>query len=551
MKKILITLILGLMLPLSVTAAEVILECPETTNPGEEVTCNINLNSNEEVIGFEADITTSTSLVYKNYTKANGWAGDSSKNKFLIYGNKVSGNSINLGTYTYLVSKEASGILTVTFNNFKITDSQTNPLPAQTSVERKIRVKSTDNTLSSLTVSGTTLDFSKDTTTYNVEVDSNATTITAIPTDQYASVAGTGDINLNYGPNKVDITVTAENGTTKVYTINITRPDNRSTNNNLKALSLSNGSISFDTNKTTYDINIDASTTAITAEVEDAKATVSGDGVRNLGYGVNKFDITVTAENGQTKIYTINVTRNDGRDSNNYLATLTTNVGIIDFNKEKLNYTISVPNNIEETTINATAESDKAQVTGQGTHKLAEGENKFIIKVTAENDTVKEYNITIIREKVENITENNTLKNLVVTGHNLIFDKNTKEYSITTKEDKLELNIELENNESTYEVIGNENLKDGSIIQIIVTDKDGNNNIYRLKINKIEEPPKQEETHAETQKEENKEERTNLIPLIMKGLLIILGIIFVILLVIKLINNKKKTNNNIDENTNK
>ena len=133
----------------------------------------------------------------------------------------------------------------------------------------------------------------------------------------------------------------------------------------------------------------------------------------------------------------------------------------------------------------------------------------------------------------------------------MIFDKNTKDYSITTKEEKLELSVELENNESTYEVIGNENLKDGSIIQIIVTDKDGNNNIYRLKINKIEEPPKQEETFTETQKEEKQEEKTNLIPPIMKGLLIILGIIFIILLAIKLINNKKKINKSANENANK
>lgn len=546
MKKILLTIMLILILPLSVNAAEVIIECPETTNPGEEVACNINLTSNEEVIGFEADVTTSTSLVYKNYTKANGWAGDSSKNKFLIYGNKISGNNVNLGTYTYLVSKEASGILTVTFNNFKIADKDTNPLTAQASVEKKIRVRSADSTLSSLTVSGATLNFSKDTTTYNIEVDSNTVTVNATPTDQYASIGGTGSINLNYGSNKVDITVTAENGATKVYTINITRPDNRSTNNNLKTLALSNGSITFDANKTSYDINIDASTTAITAEAEDAKASVSGAGVRNLGYGVNKFDITVTAENGATKVYTINVTRNDGRNSNNYLATLTTNVGIIDFNKEKLNYTISVPNNIEEATINATAESDKSQVTGQGTHQLAEGENKFIVKVTAENETTKEYNLTIIREKVENLTENNALKNLVVEGHNLIFDKNTKDYNITTSEDKLTLTIELENSESTYEIIGNENLKDGSIVQIIVTDKEGNNNIYRLKITKIEESPKEENKPIDTPQDDSKENETNLLPKIMTGLLIVLAIVFVILLLIKLKNKKAKAK---EENT--
>ena len=544
MKKILTSILLMLMMPISVNAAEVLINCPETATAGEEITCNIDLNSNEEVIGFEADITTSTSLVYKKYTKANGWAGDSSQNKFLIYGNKVNGNNINLGTYTYLVSKEASGILTVTFSNFKIADKDTNPLSAQNSVEKKIRVKSVDNTLSSLTVTGATLNFSKDITNYDIEVDAPAVTISATATDQYASIAGTGNVNLNYGLNKIDVTVTAENGQTKVYTINITRQDNRSTNNNLKSLSLSNGSINFEENKTTYNINIDASTTAITAEVADAKASVSGTGVMNLGYGTNKFDVTVTAENGQTKVYTINITRNDSRNSNNNLAALTTNVGIIEFNKDKLNYTISIPNNIEESTITATAESEKSQVVGAGTYKLVEGENKFVIKVTAENETTKEYNLTIIREKVENLTENNTLKNIVINGHDLIFDKNTKDYNITTKEDRLSLIVELENSESTYEIIGNENLKDGSIIQIIVTDKDGNNNIYRLKIAKIEETPKQENKPTETPTEPQPEEKTNYIPIIMTGLLIVLSVIFIILLFIKM--KIKRTKKQVD-----
>lgn len=543
MKKKIILLLIGLLIPFSTNAAEVIVNCPETTIPGEEITCNININSSEEIIGFEADVTASTSLTYKSYSKASGWAGESSKSKFLLYGNKASGN-VNLGSYTYKVANDASGTLKFTLSNFKISDVNVNPITVQSPVEKSIRIKSNIATLSSLTVAGATFDFKPETTTYNLEINSENTTISATATDPYASISGTGNVNLNYGANKFDIVVTAEAGTLKTYTINITRPDNRSKDNNLSSLSLSNGEINFDVNKTNYDINIDASTTAITATAQDTKSTVIGTGVKNLNYGVNKFDIVVTAENGTTKTYTINVTRNDNRDTNNYLSSLTTNVGLLEFNKDKLNYTLSVSNNIEEATITATAESTKAKLEGVGNHKLEVGENNFIIKVTAENETSKEYKLTIIREKLETITTNNNLKNLIIKDHNINFDSSTKDYAITTKENTLDITVELENSEATYEVIGNENLQDGSIIQIIVTDKEGNNNIYRLKISKPNETVEQEETSDNETKEESKyesseEKTTNLIPIIMISLLIVLLIITIILF-IRWKNNRKE-----------
>lgn len=82
---------------------------------------------------------------------------------------------------------------------------------------------SSDNNLKSLTVSEGTLSpsFSASTTSYTVELASTVTSIKvdATANDSKASVKGTGTKELEAGENTIKITVTAENGNPKVYTI--------------------------------------------------------------------------------------------------------------------------------------------------------------------------------------------------------------------------------------------------------------------------------------------------------------------------------------------
>ena len=56
-----------------------------------------------------------------------------------------------------------------------------------------------------------------------------------------------------------------------------------------------------------------------------------------------------------------------------------------------------------------------------------------------------------------------------------------------TKNSKLDIIVTLASEESTYVINGNDNLEDGSIISIVVTDKDDNHNIYKIYIEKIHE----------------------------------------------------------------
>ena len=119
--------------------------------------------------------------------------------------------------------------------------------------------------------------------------------------DNKASVTGTGRFNLNYGTNTYRVNVTAENGSTRTYTININREDTRSSNNNLKSLTLSKGNLNFNKSTTTYNVDVDKDTTSvkIEASLEDVKASFeNGFGPRtiNLNPGNNTIYIKVRNE---------------------------------------------------------------------------------------------------------------------------------------------------------------------------------------------------------------------------------------------------------------
>lgn len=87
--------------------------------------------------------------------------------------------------------------------------------------------KSSDNALKSLGVDGVDLspEFNKETLEYNATIQSdNDTTIkiNASANDSKSSISGAGNQNVTLGLNKLQVTVSAENGSTRTYTINLT-----------------------------------------------------------------------------------------------------------------------------------------------------------------------------------------------------------------------------------------------------------------------------------------------------------------------------------------
>jgi hypothetical protein len=179
--------------------------------------------------------------------------------------------------------------------------------------------KSTNNYLSSLSLSQGSINFNKTTTSYTVIVDNNVTSVTLSATaeDSKATVSGTGNKNLKVYSNVFNIVVTAENGVKKTYSVNVVRRDADgnagalSTNNNLASLSVEGCSLAFVESQLEYRCEVDNLTTKveITAKTSDNRATFVIANVEELKVGDNPISITVTSESGTVKVYTVVVNR--------------------------------------------------------------------------------------------------------------------------------------------------------------------------------------------------------------------------------------------------
>ena len=88
-----------------------------------------------------------------------------------------------------------------------------------------------------------------------------------------------------------------------------------STNANLKSLEIEGYELTpaFAKDISSYSLEVPNEVESITinATKDDSSATVSGDGVKELTEGLNKFEIVVTAEKGNKKTYTVDVTRKE------------------------------------------------------------------------------------------------------------------------------------------------------------------------------------------------------------------------------------------------
>lgn len=338
--------------------------------------------------------------------------------------NKYSGLALSEESY---VTASSTDVLTLTFKtkkvgttNISISESEVSGLKDVLSTNNPSKTititppPSSNANLSSLSVSNGSISFNKDTTSYNVKVGSDVTSINvnASAEEAGAKVSGTGTKSLNYGDNKISIVVTAPSGDKKTYTITVNREDNRSSNSNLSSIKLSTGSLSpsFSSGRTTYNVSVpfDVSSIKVEATAQDAKSKVAISGGSSLKAGkVTNVTIKVTAENGSTKTYTIKVTRGkdpnqqDEKNTNNYLASLNLGEDITlspKFDKKTTSYTVEVPYKVKSLEIEAIAEDEAfAKVDINGADALEVGENEIKVTVIAEDGTPKEYIIKVTR----------------------------------------------------------------------------------------------------------------------------------------------------------
>ena len=103
------------------------------------------------------------------------------------------------------------------------------------------------------------------------------------------------------------------------------------------------------------------------------------------------------------------------------------------FNKDTTDYKVTAESNTTEIKINATKSDSKADLSGTGTFKVSEGENKFTITVEAENGSIKKYNITV------NVTDPNPITAKI----------NDKDYTVVKRESNLTKPEDYEKTEIT------------------------------------------------------------------------------------------------------
>ena len=302
-----------LLVPSYVDAANNInINCGKTKlNKNEETSCTLsvtNLNFIPTDVSGSVKVGNNLSITNSSYNSGVWTSFDSSfnvKDINLIRQSKSEVSSVTIAVFKVKASNNASGTSSISFNNVVMGDNNYNSVTLG-SKNISISFNSSENNLSSLSVSEGNISFFKDITTYSLNVDKDSIIISATAVDSKAKVSGTGKKTLKYGNNTFNVVVTAEDGSKKTYTINVNRKDDRSTNNYLKSLSVEGCSIEPKFNKDTLEYSCKdllINEVEIKAEVEDSKSKISGLGKKELFNGDNHFEVAVTSESGQTRVY--------------------------------------------------------------------------------------------------------------------------------------------------------------------------------------------------------------------------------------------------------
>lgn len=283
--------------------------------------------------------------------------------------------------------------------------------------------------------------FDKNKTEYTAKVSNGVTYlygVYAVAEDatSIVTIEGQYTTELKVGENLVKIKVFAQDGTEKVYQIKVTREvaaeeekeeeqKPLSSNTRIKAIngidlddSYSNDVLSYYTL-----VSYKVSSLDLEVETEDSKAEVSIRGAaKKLEIGMNLIQVTVTAENGQSRVVNITVEREPSTEISSD-ASVSKIYGSLMLNEpikaDKSDYTAKWDHTYGANEINIDADQyANIRVSGtsangknitarleyqyQGTNifsvdNIAKGENLLSIEVTAQNGDVKIYTIKVTK----------------------------------------------------------------------------------------------------------------------------------------------------------
>lgn len=318
---------------------------PVIARRGEEITLYIELDRAEEekevsaiegIFSYDEDILE----LKKSSILLDGWTDFMLVNNSKIFSyanlyftNLINASNVKIIELVFKVNDIADfGNTLLTVSNTSATDEVGNAISINGG-SHIIKILCDINTLEEITVEGAEIEFDEDKTNYEITLDSEATVITALKKDDSSIVSGDiGNKSLDYGLNTFNIVVTSESGIKKTYILNINRPDNRSKINTLSNLEVDVGKFIFDKDKLSYDLIVeyDITDVNIKALLTDNKSSFEdsyGPRTVKLDVGKNIIEIKVKAENGEGKVYTLNIVRKEKKETivdheiNNNLST--------------------------------------------------------------------------------------------------------------------------------------------------------------------------------------------------------------------------------------
>ena len=302
---------------------------PSVVRAGDIIT--VSFIAGGGILGGNGSVSYDSSLLtLQSYTQTIGgsYAVEFADDNFLFYDNNMNNPIEGSATIFKAVFQVNSSVpagtqISVAFTGITLSDGKADTNVGTRTYTVTVAPPLSDNCdLGSLSVSNATLSpaFSPATTTYSASVPYavSSLSLTATATDAGAKVAVSNPTLTAGGTTAVRITVTAENGTTKEYRINVYREQDpnyvKSSNADLASLSVEGFVLSpaFSPDVTRYYVWLpyEQEHVSIIAQKAHELASIAVAVPEELisGQAVDGT-VTVTAEDGTEKVYTLTVFR--------------------------------------------------------------------------------------------------------------------------------------------------------------------------------------------------------------------------------------------------
>ncbi|MEI7419969.1 MAG: cadherin-like beta sandwich domain-containing protein, partial [Actinomycetes bacterium] len=298
---------------------------------------------------------------------------------------------------------------------------------------------SNDTTLSTFKVDGSTV---VDNQTVNIAQGRTSVSVEVVTNDVLSTAVTAGNTNLQPGANDVTVTVTADDGTVKVYHINVVVAV-PSSDVTLSSVKINGSTFSGDLDGTgVYNALFGTTAVTVVASTSSNTAIATVTGTTDLDPGENLVSIHVVAENGATADYSFKVVV-AAANTNTNLSTFKVNGSSVTDNQ-----VIELAYGTTGVSVEAVTSADTSTFTVSGADSLTTGDRTLTVAVRAQSGTTVNHSVTL---RVLAASSNKTITGITVNGETVYGTLKAVPAGTTTAT----ILVDLESPVATYTVSGN------------------------------------------------------------------------------------------------